>query len=239
MSKLYNELAKWWQLVSDPADYEEEVDFFLPLLADVTAHPDAALLELGSGGGNNALYMKRAFASATLVDLSPEMLEVSRQLNPDCEHLVGDMRTFRLERMFDAVFIHDALDYMTTQVDLRRALETAFVHCKPGGMALFVPDHVRETFEPDTDHGGEDGDGRAVRFLEWTHDPDPQDTSYITDYIVVVREGDEVVSVTHDRHVLGIFPRETWLALLAEVGFTAEFVIDDYERHVFVARKPA
>lgn len=237
MSKLYNELAKWWQLVSDPADYEEEVDFFLPLLAEVTARPDAALLELGSGGGNNAFYLKRAFAAVTLVDLSEEMLDVSRQLNPDCEHLQGDMRTVRLNQTFDAVFIHDALDYMTTREDLRRALETAFVHCKPGGMALFVPDHVRETFEPDTDHGGEDGDGRAVRFLEWTHDPDPHDTSYITDYIVVVREGDAIVSVTHDRHVLGIFPRETWLALLAEVGFTAEFVIDDYERHVFVARK--
>ena len=41
------------------------------------------------------------------------MLELSRTLNPDCEHLEGDMRTLRLGRTFDAVLIHDAVMYMT------------------------------------------------------------------------------------------------------------------------------
>jgi hypothetical protein len=40
---------------------------------------------------------------------------------------------------------------MTTHHDLRLALYTAFLHCTPGGLALFVPDHVRETLEPTTD----------------------------------------------------------------------------------------
>jgi hypothetical protein len=52
MPKLYNELAVWWPLVSAPAEYAEEVAFFLPLLAEITSHPPATLLELGSGGGN-------------------------------------------------------------------------------------------------------------------------------------------------------------------------------------------
>jgi hypothetical protein len=39
----------------------------------------------------------------TLVDLSEEMLVVSRQLNPECQHHQGDMRTVRLGRTFDAV----------------------------------------------------------------------------------------------------------------------------------------
>lgn len=47
----------------------------------------------------------------TLVDLSPEMLTTSCALNPECEHLPGDMRTVRLGRLFDAVFIHDAIIY--------------------------------------------------------------------------------------------------------------------------------
>ena len=50
----------------------------------------------------------------TLVDLSAEMLEVSRQLNPECEHIQGDMRTIRLGRQYDAVLVHDAVDYVTT-----------------------------------------------------------------------------------------------------------------------------
>ncbi len=237
MSKFYNELAKWWPLISAPADYAEEVDFFLPLLAEVTARPPVTLLELGSGGGNNALHMKAAFSAVTLVDLSPQMLEVSKQLNPDCEHSQGDMRTVRLGRTFDAVFIHDAIDYMTTLDDLRQAFETAYLHCKPGGMALFVPDHVRETFEPSTDHAGEDGEGRSIRYLEWSYDPDESDTTCVTDYVFVYREGDQPVTVEHDQHILGLFPRDEWLHLLREVGFEAHFVIDPFDRHVFVGRR--
>src|SRR3712207_9249425 len=112
--------------------------------------PAPTLLELGSGGGNNAVHLKAHFAQVTLTDLSPEMLAVSRALNPDCEHLLGDMRTLRLGRAFDVVFVHDAIDYMTTREDLRLALETAAVHCKPDGLGLFVPDYVREAFEPST-----------------------------------------------------------------------------------------
>jgi SAM-dependent methyltransferase len=130
--------------------------------------PVREVLELGSGGGNNAAHLKATF-TMTLIDLSEEMLEVSRRLNPECDHHRGDMRTARLGRSFDAIFVHDAVDYMTTRDDLRRAIETAFVHCRPGGIAVFVPDHTRESFEETTDHGGNDGDdGRGVRYVEWT-----------------------------------------------------------------------
>jgi hypothetical protein len=87
------------------------------------------------------------------------------------------MRTIRLERQFDAVFIHDAVDYTTAEHDLRDALATAFAHCRPGGVAVLVPDCTAETFRPAGDHGGSDAaDGRGVRHLEWTWDPDLADT---------------------------------------------------------------
>jgi trans-aconitate methyltransferase len=237
MRKFYHELAKWWPLISAPEEYVEEVAFFLPLFAKITDHQPATLLELGSGGGNNALYMKAAFSSVTLTDLSEQMLEVSRQLNPDCEHLQGDMRTLRLERTFDAVFVHDAITYMTTLDDLKQAIETAFVHCKPGGMALFVPDEVSETFESSTDHGGSDGDGRSIRYLEWTYDPDETDTTIVTDYVFLLRDGEQPVQVEHDQHITGLFSREQWLSILNDTGFRVSFVIDPFDRHVFVAWK--
>jgi SAM-dependent methyltransferase len=227
MLKLYNELALWWPLISPPEDYADEAAFFLPLLSEITARQPAAMLELGSGGGHNALHMKAAFSSVTLVDLSAQMLAMSRLLNPDCEHAQGDMRTVRLGRTFDAVFVHDAIEYMTTLDALKQAMETAF-----------VPDDVRETYEPSTDHGGADGDGRGIRYLEWSYDPDESDTTTVTDYVFVFREGDQPVTVEHDRHIFGLFGRDEWLHLLRETGFHAEFVIDSFERHVFVARRP-
>ncbi len=85
----------------------------------------------------------------------------------------GHMRNVRLHRRFDCVFVHDAISYLTTEADLRQAIETAFVHCEPGGAALFAPDLVRENFRASTDHGGHDGADRSLRYLEWTWDPDP------------------------------------------------------------------
>lgn len=233
--KFYQELAKWWPLISAPEDYADEAAFFLKQLEPVTSKPDATLLELGSGGGNNALHMKGAFAAVTLVDLSDGMLAVSRKLNPECEHLQGDMRTVRLNRTFDAVFIHDAIDYMLTELDLRQAIETAFVHCKSGGMVVFVPDYMQETFEPETDFGGEDGDGQAVRYLEWMYATD--DKTYITDYVFIIRDGDTPVQIVHDQHRFGLFPLATWLSIIRESGFEAHAVIDEYERHVFIGHK--
>jgi SAM-dependent methyltransferase len=242
--KLYGDLASWWPLMSSPDDYEEEGAFYQNALIAACARPSRTLLELGSGGGNNALHMKGRFDEVVLVDVSPGMLEVSRRLNPECEHVQGDMRTVRLDRRFDCVFVHDAVCYMATEADLRRAMETAWEHCAPGGAALFAPDHLRENFAPSTDHGGHDGDGRAMRYLEWTWDPDPADTTCTVDYTYVLREADGSVRVEHDRHVEGLFSRADWLRLLAEVGFEPGVLPFDHSElepgsyEVFVARKP-
>ena len=107
--------------------------------------PPRTVLELGSGGGNNASHLKARF-EMVLVEPSDGMRAVSRALNPDANTVDGDMRTVRLGRQFDAVFVHDAVCYMTTEPDLRMAIDTAFVHCRPGGVALFAPDFVRENF---------------------------------------------------------------------------------------------
>src|SRR2546426_3795798 len=141
--KLYNELAEWWPIFSGPAEYRKEAAFFARVLTQSSKPPPRTLLDLGSGGGNIASHLKARF-KMTLVDLSPHMLAVSRALNPECEHLESDIRTVRLGRPFDAVFLHDAICHMTTEEDLTAVMETAFEHCRPGGAALFVPDEVRE-----------------------------------------------------------------------------------------------
>ncbi len=244
MSKMYEELAAWWPLLSPPADYEEEAAFYGRTLAAACERPIRTLLELGSGGGNNASHLK-AHVEMVLVEPSSHMLAVSRALNPECEHIAGDMRTVRLGRQFDAVFVHDAVCYMTNESDLRKAIDTAFVHCRPGGAALFAPDFVRENFRPTTEDGGSDGPTHALRFLEWTWDPDPADTTYVVDYAFLLRGPDGGTRVAHDRHVEGLFSRADWLRLLADAGFEPRAVPFDHSElepgshEVFVTRKPS
>jgi SAM-dependent methyltransferase len=236
--KLYGELSSWFHLLSSPPDYADEAEFARSLIADPDFPAPVTLLELGSGGGNNASHLKTNFRM-TLVDLSEGMLDLSRKLNPECEHLQGDMKTVRLGRLFDAVFIHDAVMYMTNEDDLRRAIETARIHCKSDGVVLFMPDVIQETFVSLTTHGGHDGgagDDRRIRYIEWTFDPNPSDTTYTVDFAYLLREGRGPVQVVHDTHVFGIFPRQTWLDLLRKAGFEARPVTDPWGREVFVGR---
>jgi SAM-dependent methyltransferase len=235
---MYDELAGWFHLLTAPEEYRDEASLFLDLLREHVAGDVETLLELGSGGGNTASHL-REHLRLTLTDIAPAMLDLSRGLNPGCEHVLGDMRTLRLGRTFDAVLIHDAVMYMTTEADLQAALLTAFVHLRPGGAVLVVPDCVRETFQPTTDHGGHDGPDRALRYLEWSFDPDPTDTTFVTEFAILFRDGPDHVRVRHDRHVEGLFPRATWLALLGQVGFAATIVGDRWERELFLGRRPA
>jgi SAM-dependent methyltransferase len=160
--------------------------------------------------------MKKVY-DMTLTDLSPDMLRVSKELNPECEHIEGDMRTLRLGRRFDGVFVHDAIAYLTTEVDLDAAMRTAYEHLEPGGIALFVPDDTVENYDPRASTGGNDlPDGRKLRYLEWPHGI--SGTSADITFVYVMRDADgERVEVDH--HVVGVFPRATWLALLESAGF--------------------
>jgi SAM-dependent methyltransferase len=235
--KLYDELAEWWPVFSDPREYRRDATHFMRVLRHATKPAPHTVLELGSGGGNSASYLKSRF-EMTLVDISPRMLSVSRKLNPDCKHVKGDIRTVRLGRTFDAVFVHDAICHMTTEADLRAVMQTAYEHCRPGGVTLFVPDFVRETFVEGTDQGGSDSPRGSVRFLQWIVDPDPRDTTYLVDFAILIRDKEGDARVVHDRHVQGLFPRARWLRMLREVGFKTAVVRDDEVRELFLGRRP-
>jgi SAM-dependent methyltransferase len=234
--KLYNELAEWWPVFSDPKEYRRESAYIARVLQKATNPAPRTVLELGSGGGNSAYHLKARFAM-TLVDRSPRMLRVSRKLNPECEHIQGDIRTVRLDRTFDAVFVHDAICHMTNERDLRAVIRTAYEHCRPGGVAVFVPDFVRETFEAGTDQGGSDSPDRALRFLQWIFDPDPKDTTYLVDFAILLRNQRGEARAVHERHTLGLFPRATWLRLLRETGLSPVVIRDEKVRDVFLGRR--
>lgn len=214
---LYGPLVPWYSLIDPPAEHRDEAASYREALLRAIAGPAETLLELGAGAGGNALHLKERFR-CTLVDPAEAMRALSAALNPECEHHDGDMRTVRLGRTFDAVLVHDAVMYMTTEDDLRAAIATAFAHTRPGGAAVFAPDCTRESLvEATVVLEGDDGD-RSVRGLEWSWDPDPTDDTYRVEYAFLLRDGDLVTSV-HDRHVEGVFATATWERLLGEAGF--------------------
>lgn len=243
--KLYDELAEWWPVVSSPEEYSEEAAEYLRLFRGAASGPLHEVLELGSGGGNNASHLKRDF-SLTLVEPSEGMRKVSRALNPECTHLPGDMRTVRLGRLFDGVFVHDAIEYMTSEADLRAALETVATHLRPGGVAVVAPDATAETFEPgeELEAGdeppGPDGRSRSVRYLMWTLPPEPGASFSTVHFSLLLRERDGSVRAVHDTHHCGVFSRATWLRLFDEVGLDARMeprILEGTAYDTFVATR--
>lgn len=220
---LYSTLAQWWPLLSHPKDYEEEANIYADILIR-NCHPLDHVLELGSGGGNNASHLKKHF-TMTLVDLSPQMLEVSKKLNPECEHIAGDLKEIRLKKQFDAVFVHDAINYMATEKDLLKAIQNCANHCRSGGVVLIVPDFFKETFKTSTHHGGHDADGKGLRYLDWAYDLNPTDSSYISSMVYMIRDGAHPLVVESDQHVCGLFNQETWLRLFQTAGLKPEIIL--------------
>ncbi|PYQ30790.1 MAG: class I SAM-dependent methyltransferase [Acidobacteria bacterium] len=235
---LYRDLIPWYRLVDPHEDHWDEATSYIEAFAHAIVPPVQTLLELGAGAGNNAFYFKQRFR-CTLTDLSEDMLALSRGLNPECEHVAGDMRTLRLGRTFDAIMIHDAVMYMTSEEDLLAVARTAFEHTRAGGAAIFAPDYVRETFREKTNVISGDSGTRSLRGIEWAWDPDPADDTYRVEYAFLLRDGDAVTSV-HDTHIEGLFSRETWTRILTSVGYEVELVVrhdEDMTDEVFLARR--
>ncbi|MBZ5199936.1 class I SAM-dependent methyltransferase [Planomicrobium chinense] len=224
--KLYKELAEWWPLMSPHTEYEEEAGLYLEIIRRY--HPGVrTAVEFGSGGGSNAYYFKQHF-SMVLTDLSPDMLEISRKLNPECDHIQGDMRSLDLGSQFDLVFIHDAIMYLTTAADLLEVMHNAKKHLNENGILLIMTDHFTETFQTETSHGGIDQGKKGMRYLEWTYDSDPDDHVTETEYVYVMRDEEGNVFREYDRAESGLFSMAEWEELLAEAGFKAHFERVEY-----------
>ncbi len=241
--RLYRDLADWYPLLTPVDDYAEEAALYRSLFEAHCRQQPQTLLDLGCGSGHNASYLQETLV-CTLLDLEPAMLELSRRLNPECEHVQGDMRSVRLGRAFDCILVHDAVSYMASRTDLADTVATAFAHTAPGGVTLFQPDFVVETFETGIETGGSDAGGRALRYLEWRWTPESDNNTYVTDMVYLLRDKSGEVEVIHDRHVMGLFSRAVWLELIAAAGFEplvvpfAHSSCSDTGHEVFLGLRP-
>ena len=168
-----------------PDEYAEEAAFAAGLLASA-AVPVTDVLELGSGGGNNALHLKAHFRM-TLVDLSEGMLAVSRELNPGCEHSRGDMRTCAWTHLRRGLpprrdRLHDDRE-ATSPPRSRPPSRTA----APAEPRFSSPTTSARRSSPPRSTAGTTARARPA-LPDWTWDPDPEDTSIRTEYAFVLRD---------------------------------------------------
>jgi len=223
--RLYDDLAHLWPILSPPEHYFADAAVLRGLMEKHFAgstDPRRSVLELGAGGGHTLVHLADDY-DCTAVDLSEPMLAHCKQLVPKAQAVVGDMRSVRLDKTFDVVLIHDAVDYMLSESDVKQALETAAAHLEPGGLCVIAPTYTRETFiDGEVADDGTTTESEDLTYFSYVHDPDPKDDTFEMILLYLIRNmKTRAVELIEDRHTCGLFSNEQWLAWMGDAGFDA------------------
>lgn len=245
--KAYSELAWTESLVYRPAEGLEEVELFSKLIKENSKRRTETLLHVGCGSGIYDYTFKEHF-KVTGVDLSEEMLEIAKKRNPEVVYHHGDMRTIELKEKFDAVVIPESIGYMTTSIDLKKAIKCANKHLNPGGVLLIVA-NLKESFkENNFVYTGRKGD-IEITIFENNYIPPDNDSIYEATIIYLIRDKGRLETYT-DIHTLGLFDKKTWQSFLKAEGFEIketkeehfydEYLLEkgEYPLHIFICIKP-
>ena len=217
--RLYKDLAWIWPTMSPPEDYIEEAEFLTDLIRSYMSYTPRTMLHLGCGGGHIDMTFKKHFR-VTGADISENMLGLARKLNPENKYIIGDMRDVRLEEKFDVVLLYDGINYMTNEIDLKAAFETAYANLKDDGIVLTVVEETPSAFRQNwTKVQHRTGSDIELTYVEHFYDPDPHDSTFETTFVYLIRKNKKLM-VEIDSHICGIFEVEVWERLLREVGFT-------------------
>lgn len=142
MTKVFDAYAAYYDLLYKDKDYAGESEFVRNLL---TQHgvTSGSILELGCGTGQHAQHFARMDYAVHGVDISHGMVQLANARKPSelinkLVFEVGDVRSIRIGRQFDAVIsLFHVASYQITNDDLAAMFETAAAHLKPGGAFLF------------------------------------------------------------------------------------------------------
>ncbi len=232
--RLYKDLAWTWHIISPPEDYIPESEHYHTLYTTHSKIPIRTLLNLGCGGGHVDWVLKQYY-TITGIDISASMLTQAKKLNPEVEYKRGDMRTVRLRALFDAVLLHDSVNYMLSEKDLAAAFKTGYWHLKPGGVMLTFAEEYNTIQQNRVSFSTHTKDNTTITFIEHQHDPDMTDTTFENTFIYLIRKKGKL-EVQTDRHISGIFPLSTWWRLLRTIGFRVRLARCDFATNVWEAR---
>ncbi len=216
-------------------DYRGEAE---EVVARIRRHRPAAesILDVACGTGMHLAAFARMGFDVEGVELSPEMLAVAAERVTGAALHQGDMRTFRLDRRFDAVVcLFSAIGYMTTLDDLVTAVATMGEHLVEGGVLVVEP-----WFTPDEWHDGtlfaesaKEGDFAAARVSRSWREGDQS----LIEMLYALARSDRTWAFT-EVHRMGLFTTEQQLEVHRATGFDVEHEAPGISgRGLFVAVK--
>jgi Methyltransferase domain len=137
----FGQYAKYYDLINRDKPYALESSYVAARLRG--ACPGlSSVMEFGSGTGRHGHCLAAQGFHVQGIEISCEMVELAQGIgvprSGSFQCSVGDIRSVRLGRQFDAVVaLFHVMSYQIEQPDLKAALDTADCHLTSGGLFLF------------------------------------------------------------------------------------------------------
>jgi ubiquinone/menaquinone biosynthesis C-methylase UbiE len=219
---MYSKSARYYDAIYAFKDYAKEAEHLHALILEHKRGDGVRLLDVACGTGNHLTHLNDHYEIEG-VDLDEQMLEIARRKHPDVAFHQGDMLDFNLDQSFDVVTcLFSSIGYVKTVARLNQAMANMGRHLVPGGLLIVEPWLTPETYQPGTVH---------ATFV------DEPELKIARINVSQVEDGISVFDMHHlvgtpqgvehfvERHELGLFTHEQYLASFLEAGL--ETVFDD------------
>lgn len=135
----FHELAEYYDVLNGPKDYRREAERLEAIVRRYGLSGTTAWLDVACGTGRHLEALARRHVVAG-VDGSREMLRIARRRLPGVRLLLGDMRTFRLDRRFEVVScLFSAIAHLGSKGEVRQSFVNFARHLVPRGVAIVEP----------------------------------------------------------------------------------------------------
>jgi SAM-dependent methyltransferase len=148
----YARTARYYDKLYAFKDYAAESESLLDVIRNRIGSPRPSILDVACGTGLHIAHLKR-HASVQGLDISPDLIDIARNRNPDVRFHQGDMAAFDLGETFDVVAcLFSSIGYVETIERLEAAMRCMTRHVRSGGLLLIEPWFTPADWTPHTVH---------------------------------------------------------------------------------------
>jgi SAM-dependent methyltransferase len=220
---VYEKSAAFYDAIYSFKDYRSESARVRSLLHQSGCSDGASLLDVACGTGGHLAFLREHFAVQGL-DLDQQMLDVARSRMPDVPLHRGDMTSFDIGIRFDAVIcLFSSIGYTKTVDGLGLAIGAMSRQVRPGGVLIVEPWFSLDTFFP----GHLNAlfvDRPDLKIARMSVSAVENRVSVLAfSYLIGTAAG---VSYETERHELGLFTRDEYLAAFRSCDLEVEYLTD-------------
>ncbi len=217
---MFTKSAEWYDAIYAWKDYQREAERLHALIQQHARRPASTLLDVACGTGQHLPHLKAHYTVEGL-DLDEQMLALARQRHPDVVFHRADMVDFELGRQFDVVVcLFSSIAYAKSLQRLEQALRSMRRHVRPGGLVIVEPFIRPERFE--RGHVAAIFVDRPGLKIARINVGMVEDGVAVLPFHYLVGTPQGVESFT-ERHELGLFSHEQYLAAFRTVGLEIEY----------------